>query len=305
MVVVSDSDRLGDAVQTVERTIDMFDRACSRFRDDSELSVCNRAGGHPVHVSPLLIEAVGAGLRAASLTDGDVDPALGNALIALGYDDDWEAVAGRVSAPDRKLSFARVPGWRTIRVDPDAGTVALAQGVSLDLGATAKALAADRAAGEASAASGCGVLVSFGGDLATAGPAPEEGWSVRVTDDHRAPVSAPGQSITIHSGGLATSSITARRWRSSSGEFVHHLLDPATGQPVQGGWRTVSVAASTCLDANIASTAAIVRGQRAPSWLSSLGLPSRLVSDDGLALHLAGWPLEGDDLAPVPPEASA
>lgn len=303
MVVVSDSDRLGDAVQVVERTIDMFDRACSRFRDDSELSVCNRAGGHAVHVSPLLIEAVGAGLRAASLTDGDVDPSLGNALIALGYDNDWDAIAGRVSAPERKLAFARVPGWRTIRIDPEAGTVALAQGVSLDLGATAKALAADRAAEQASVASGCGVLVSVGGDLATAGPAPEEGWSVRVTDDHRAPVSAPGQSITIRSGGLATSSTTARRWRSSSGELVHHLLDPTTGQPAQGGWRTVSVAAATCLDANIASTAAVVRGQRAPTWLRSLGLPSRLVSDEGLALHLAGWPTDGDDLAPLASEA--
>jgi thiamine biosynthesis lipoprotein len=299
VVVASDDDRLGDAVKAVERTIDAFDRACSRFRDDSELQVCNRAGGRAVHVSGLLLEAIGAGLRAAELTDGDVDPALGDALIALGYDDDWPTVASRVSAPERKISFARVPGWRAIRIDHEAGTVALAQGVSLDLGATAKALAADHAAEEAFQATGSGTLVSFGGDLATAGPAPEEGWSVRVTDDHRAPVSAPGQSITIRSGGLATSSTTARRWRSSSGEVVHHVLDPATRLPAHGGWRTVSVAAATCVDANIASTAAIVRGQRAPTWLRSLGLPSRLVSDEGLALHVAGWPEDGDDLEPL------
>ena len=170
----------------------------------------------------MLLELVEAGVRAAALTDGDVDPTVGNALIALGYDADWETVASR--QPLVEVSFARVPGWHTIRVDHELVTVAVARGVSLDLGATAKALAADRAAAEAFAATDCGVLVSFGGDLATGGPAPAGGWSVRVTDDHRAPVSAPGQTVTIRSGGLATSSTTARRWRTSSGELVHHLL---------------------------------------------------------------------------------
>ncbi|MGO9819856.1 MAG: FAD:protein FMN transferase [Solirubrobacteraceae bacterium] len=303
VVVASDDDRLSAAVHAVELTVDAFDRACSRFREDSELSACNRAGGHPVRVSPLLLEAVQAGQRAAALTDGDVDPTVGNALIALGYDADWEAVAGRESAPE--ASFARVPGWQTIRVGHEPGTVVVAQGVTLDLGATAKALAADHAAADAFAAAGCGVLVSFGGDLATAGSPPAGGWSVRVTDDHRAPVSAPGQTITIRAGGLATSSTTTRRWRSSSGEIVHHLLDPATGLPADGGWRTVSVAAATCLDANIASTAAIVRGERAVEWLESLGLPARLVGEDGVAHHVAGWPVDGDDLAPAQVEATA
>ena len=135
VVMASDDDRLRDAVQAVELTVDAFDRACSRFRDDSELSACNRADGNPMRVSPLMLEAVQAGLRAAALTDGDVDPTVGNALIALGYDADWETVAGRESVPE--VSFARVPGWRTVRVETEAATVAVAQGVSLDLGATA------------------------------------------------------------------------------------------------------------------------------------------------------------------------
>ena len=249
-----------------------------------------------------MVEATLAGVRAAWLTDGDVDPTLGSALIALGYDRDFALGlggrgAGAGSAESR--AFATVPGWRTIRVDPEAGTVGVAQGVSLDLGATAKALAADHGAREAQSAAGCGVLVNLGGDLATAGPAPDDGWRVRVTDDHRSGPEAPGQWITIAGGGLATSSTAVRRWRSHEGETVHHLLDPATGRPVGGGWRTVSVAAATCLDANIATTAAIVRGDRAPEWLRSLALPARLVSDQGLALHVAGWPEPGDDLEPL------
>jgi thiamine biosynthesis lipoprotein len=174
--------------------------------------------------------------------------------------------------------------------------VCTARGVVLDLGATAKALAADHAAAAAGAAVGdAGVLVSLGGDLAIVGPPPPDGWQVRVTDDHRSDATAPGQWITLRAGALATSSTTVRHWETDNGP-AHHLLDPATGRPVASPWRTVSVTAASCLDANIASTAAIIKGDRAPEWLESFGLPARLVRTDGTVLHLSGWPAEGDDL---------
>jgi thiamine biosynthesis lipoprotein len=319
-VVVTDAIGLQPACAAVAQTVDEFDLACSRFRPDSELMALNRAVGAATHVSPLLLDALGAALRAARLTDGDVDPALGDALVALGYDrdfglldpddgDDLLGAAGRAETGDRagpgdragatvsrlRVAFASVAGWRTIRIDRAAGTVSMGAGVTLDLGATAKALAADRAADRAARTAGCGVLVSLGGDIALGGEAPPSGWRVRVTDDHRAGLEAPGQWITLRSGGLATSSTTVRRWRTEAGS-AHHLLDPSDGRPARAVWRTVSVAAATCLDANIATTAAIVRGQRAVSWLESLALPSRLVSADGDSLHLAGWPEVGDDL---------
>jgi thiamine biosynthesis lipoprotein len=81
--------------------------------------------------------------------------------------------------------------------------------------------------------------------------------------------------------------------------MAHHLIDPGTGRPVGVLWRTVSVAARSCLDANIASTAAIVRGARAARWLDSAALPSRLVRADGGVRHVAGWPPDGDDLVPL------
>jgi thiamine biosynthesis lipoprotein len=70
-------------------------------------------------------------------------------------------------------------------------------------------------------------------------------------------------------------------------------------------WRTASVCAASCLDANIASTAAIVRGSRAVEWLEGLGLPSRLVGVDGTACHVAGWPAAGDDLPVAGPRVRA
>jgi FAD:protein FMN transferase len=295
LVAVSDAAGLATAKSVVERTVAEFDHACSRFRDDSELSALNAGAGTAVQVGPVLLEAVTVAIRAAWLSDGDVDPTVGQALISLGYDRDF-ALLGGAGGDDRSSRvLGSVPGWRTVAVDPERSTIRVAHGVRLDLGATAKALAADRAAAEASAAAGCGVLVSFGGDLAMSGAAPTEGWRIRVTDDHRSGVDAPGQWISLRSGGLATSSTAVRRWRTPSGT-AHHLVNPATGAPADSVWRTVSVCAGDCVDANIASTASIIRGEKAEPWLESLGLPSRLVGIDGAARHIAGWPPEGDDL---------
>jgi FAD:protein FMN transferase len=292
LVAVADDARLDEALAAVHDVVAAFDLACSRFRDDSELCELNASAGSPVTVSALLLEAVEAALRAARLTDGDVDPTVGQALVALGYDRDFAAIGGGAAG---SITIAAVPGWRAVRTDSSASTITLSPGVKLDLGATAKALAADRAAQVARVAAGAGVLVGLGGDFSIAGPAPDGGWRVRVTDDHRWGVDAPGQWITLQSGGLATSSTTVRRWQAGD-ETAHHVVDPATGEPAAVVWRTVSVAAASCLDANIASTAAIVRGERVVPWLEELGLPSRLVAADGSARHVAGWPSEGDDL---------
>lgn len=294
-VAVTRRDCLPAAVTSVQQTVAAFDEACSRFREDSELEALNEAGGQTVAAGPLLLEAVGAALRAARVTDGDVDPTVGRALIALGYDRDFGALhsvapTGRSPRP----VFKEVPGWSTVRLDEAAGTIQLPRGVRLDLGATAKALCADRAAAQAADICGCDVLVSLGGDIATAG-APSGGWPVRVTDDHRDGEGAPGQWITLPGGGLATSSVATRSWQMPWGP-AHHLVDPRTGEPAGGPWRTVTVCASSCLDANSASTAAIIRGESAEQWLQSMSLPSRLVGHDGRVRHLAGWPTAGEDL---------
>ena len=99
---------------------------------------------------------------------------------------------------------------------------------------------------------------------------PGRGLADPVTDDHRSDRPAPGQTISIHSGGLATSSTAVRRW-SHAGHTMHHIIDPGTGAPAHAPWRTVSVAAADCADANIATTAALVRGRRAPAWLAAAG----------------------------------
>ena len=286
VVLVTDPTRLQPAVDEVHAELADVDLACSRFRPDSELEMVNNNAGSTVDVSPLFLDAVLVALRAARLTDGDVDPTVGEAMQILGYDRDF----GQLPRDGEAIAtLVRVPGWQKIEVNPERSSVRIPRGVRLDLGATAKALAADRAATRAAAVAGCGVLVSLGGDLAVAGPPPARGWDVRVTDDHAAGPDADGQTVLVQSGGLATSSTTVRRW-ARGGKELHHVVDPRTGRPADEVWRTVSVAAASCVDANIASTAAIIRGEAAPAWLDSLGLPARLVLPEGSVVRVGGWP---------------
>lgn len=288
---VSDAPGLGGARAQVQRELDAIDLACSRFRADSELSCLNARAGQPVQVSALLLEALDLAVAAATLTEGDVDPTVGRALELGGYDRDWRRLTPPRGEPAAGgMSLYALIGWRTISIDRASSTVRIPAGVRLDLGATAKAWAADRAAAAASAAiDGGGVLVSLGGDIAACGPAPPGGWQIRVTDDHRSGPEAPGQTIAICGGGLATSSTSVRRW-SHAGRTMHHIIDPRTGLPARGRWRTVSVAAEDCAQANIATTAALVRDGGALDWLTRQGLPARLVAWDGAVSTVGAWP---------------
>lgn len=282
-VVVTDSRRLAPAVAVLREELDALDLACSRFREDSEISRLER--GRAVRVGPLLAEALAVALRAARLTDGLVDPTVATAVRALGYDRDYADVTdgGPASAP------VPAPGWHRVLLDHDI--VVLPRGVELDLGATAKALAADRAAVAIARRIGGGTLVNLGGDLAAAGPAPHGGWQVAIGDDHVDAADDPDTTVTLTGGGLATSGITRRRWRRG-GRTVHHIVDPRTGDIPDPHWRTVSVAAKSCVDANTASTAAIVLGARGQDWLAARSLPARLVTVDGEIVTTPGWPSE-------------
>ncbi len=279
---------LGDPARAVvEAEIAEIDRTCSRFRPDSELLALHAAAGRAVVVSPTLFLAVEEAIRAARITDGRVDPTIGSRLAELGYDRDFASVP--TDGPPLAIQVRRLGDWGRVRLDPVTRSIELPVGVALDLGATAKALCADRAAVAAAAATGTGVLVSLGGDIAVAGDPPDGGWIVRVCDDHAAPDVGPVEVVAIEHGGLATSSTTVRHWTRGADD-LHHVLDPDTGRPAPVVWRTASVAAATCLDANIATTAALILGQAAPAWLRARGLPARLVRADGTIVAVGGWP---------------
>ena len=298
-VAVTDDARVGDAMAVVLEWLRQLDLAASRFRSDSEISRLNAASGAPTRVSPLLARVIAVALDVAAITDGIVDPTVGTAMEAIGYDRDFDEV---IRAGPRRSAAGVVPapGWRGVHLDRERDVVTLANGVRLDVGSSAKAFAADETAELAEREIGAGVLVNLGGDIAVAGTPPEDGWPVRVTDDHAAAPDAAGQTIAIRAGGLATSSTTVRAW-SIAGAPMHHIVDPRTGLPAPVVWRTVSATGPTCVAANAASTTAIVLGDGAVAWLRRHGFPARLVARDGAAVHLNGWPEDGDDAAVAGP----
>ncbi|MDX6327453.1 MAG: FAD:protein transferase [Nocardioidaceae bacterium] len=279
-LVVTDGTLLGVAREVVEGYLSLVDDAANRFREDSEI---RRLGAGTTSLSPVLTDLLQHALLAAELTEGDVDPTVGQALRRLGYDRDLRLVLDGGGLPVR-AQVRPVPGYRTLTLRDDRLTVPA--GIELDLGATAKAVAADRAAALVHQELGTGVLVSLGGDVASAGPPPAGGWQVRVQDRTEDPVAR----ISLPAGAaVATSSTVNRRWRRG-GRAVHHIVDPRTSQPATAYWRSVTVVAGTCAAANAVSTASIIRGDGAPAWVGQLGLAARFLRHDGVVEQTAAWP---------------
>jgi thiamine biosynthesis lipoprotein len=287
-LVTRDGRVLPAATADLNALLDSIDRAASRFRYDSALSAANKSTGRPVPIPRLLGDLVKASLEAAAQTDGAVDPTVGLAMARIGYDRDISEVGGD-GAP--LVPRPGGPDWRDVRLYREYGLLVVPPACALDLGATAKAYAADLAARTLYRRYGTPVLVELGGDLAVAGNSPT-GWPVQVAERE----GGAGQVVVLRHGGLATSTTTIRNWRRGT-QRVHHIVDPRTGLPADGPWRTVSVYAPSALAANTASTAAIVLGERAVAWLSERHLAARLVADDGRVHITAGWPAQADQAA--------
>ena len=291
-----------EAAGIAQRVLEDVDRTCSRFRPDSDLSLANRQAGTWTRVDPLLAAAVTVAVAAAEASEGLVDPCLGVPLDELGYDADFTLVQARTGAPARLRTRHPVGRWRELEVDA-AGGVKVPAGVRLDLGATAKAWASDLVALSLVEATGQVAVVSLGGDVRIATPPGTtdfEGWPVSVTESPTCRQGSPGRHeepelITLGSGGLATSSSQVRRW-STGGVQQHHLVDPRTGRPTAGPWRTVTATGPTCVAANIASTAAVVLGTDAVAWLGAREVDARLVDTDGRVTRLGSWPAPAEDL---------
>jgi thiamine biosynthesis lipoprotein len=296
IVAVTEPSAADQAATILREELVAIDVACSRFRDDSEVCALQRADGRRLEVSALLFDAIRIACDVARRTDGAVDPTVGVAMESLGYDRDYAALDAdgtELETPCRPAS-----GWWTIELDPRRRTVRVPPETLIDLGASAKALVADRAAQRIADSVRTGALVSIGGDVATAGVAPDAGWAVGIAPDSSLPVECVDQVVSIETGGIASSSPGVRTW-TRRGRRLHHIVDPATGDSVPPFWALASASGASCVDANAVSTAAVVWGARAVPKLVLLGQPVRLVRHDGRVFTLNGWPADlGSGLVP-------
>ncbi len=251
-----------------------LDALASRFRDDSELSAVNRAAGQWVDVSWSFVTVLTACLDAARATNGLVDPTLGRAIKAAGYDQ-WADQATQTVAGRHRGAWRQVG----IRPGPAGAQVLIPAGTALDLGSVAKGWLADRLAATVHRA-GHDVLANMGGDIRVMASQPWTVWS-----DPELP-GVPASPVDLTDAAIATSGIGHRHW-----EDAHHIIDPRTGMPAATGWHSVSVVAATAAQANAAATAAVILADKAPAWLDRQGLDARLVSRTHIT-STGRWPLE-------------
>ena len=286
-VLVTDESAADIAACLLEQDLNRLDDACSRFRTDSELIRLQERAGRPCEVSPLLLDLLIAAQEMAEFTEGAADPTIRSSLIRLGYDRDFHQL-DQVRGPSTSRPVP-APGWRSIVIDPERHLVTIPPGTTVDLGASAKAFAADHSAKEIATKLQTGVLVNLGGDLSIAGEPPETGWRIGIALDSSSDPRESEITVALRSGGLASSGTAVRRWLNGR-EAVHHIIDPSTGYAATSPWVLVSAVANSCLFANAATTAAIVRGNEALAWLERVELPARLVDAEGQVLRMNGWP---------------
>jgi thiamine biosynthesis lipoprotein len=254
---------------------DEVDARLSRFKPESELSRLNAAAGEWVPVSAVVFEAVAVALWAAEASAGRFDPTLLRQIEALGYDRDFAQIAHR-EAPGAGAAATPSSGhWRALALDPARQRVRLPAGGALDLGGIAKGWAADVAL-ERFCRPFAGALINVGGDLrAAGGPTPGTPWAVGITDPRTESATVAGAppthlaQVRLSRGGVATSG-AVKRWWLRDGVRRHHLLDPATGQPVrlwlQGAsapgatLATATALAATAARAEVAAKVALLRG---------------------------------------------
>jgi thiamine biosynthesis lipoprotein len=252
------------ALGRVREEFERLEAIFSRFRRESELSRLNAVGS--IEAGPDLRAVVELALAARERTAGRFDPALHDAVVAAGYDRTFDEL-------DEHAPARPVPDPGEARdVTLKGGRIELGPGVRLDLGGIVKGYAADRCAKQLAPLGPC--LVNAGGDLAVAGTPSDGPWPVAVDVPH-------GRlTLAVASGGLATSGRDRRRWRNH-GEERHHLIDPATCRPAEGGPLTVTVAARTATDAEVAAKSIFLAGERAGREAQLLGTPAVIVQADG------------------------
>jgi thiamine biosynthesis lipoprotein len=234
----------------------------SRYRGDSVISYLHANRGTPIEVDEETASLLDFAQRCYRISDGMFDITSGILRRAWTFNGSDhvpqpEAIAGMLPY----IGFEKLK-WRS-------PTLELPAGMELDLGGIGKEYAVDRAYELLAKKTTGPFLVNFGGDLRASGPPPNGFWQVGI----ERPDEQQRASLILHleHGALATSG-DSKRFVLRDGIRYGHVLDPKTGWPVQHAPRSVTVAASSCTEAGMLSTLAMLHGARAREFLNGQGV---------------------------------
>ena len=231
----------------------------SRYRQDSILTKINTSKGATINMDSETAMLIGFAQQCHALSGGLFDVTSGILRRAWKFD-------GSARLPDPSAIQALLPfiGFEMLKWEPPSLTVP--QGMELDFGGIGKEYAVDCVLQLLTAHFDLPILVNFGGDLRTNRCPARNAWQVGI--ERPDSVDNAALVLELSSGALATSG-DARRFLIKDGHRYGHILNPATGWPVPNAPRSVTVAASTCLEAGMLATLSLLQGAKAREFLDA------------------------------------
>ena len=231
----------------------------SRYRDDNIIHSINHANGKRINVDDETARLLDYADQLYQLSDGLFDITSGVLRRVWHFD-------GSDKLPNQQAIDAVLPliGWPKVQWNKPA--IALPPGMEIDFGGIGKEYAVDRTVQLLRAKTTKNFLVNYGGDLYATGPQSSgKGWIIGMDDPAHTGKQALA-TMELQNGGVATSG-DARRFLLRDGIRYSHILDPRNGWPVAGAPHGITVLASTCTEAGMLATLAMLQGAGAKEFL--------------------------------------
>lgn len=240
------------ALTQAQDKITELERLWSVTDENSDIYSVNHAEGKPVEVSDETAELLEFALQMAERTDGALEPTVYPVLTAWGFTTE----ENRIPSEEELAELLPLVGYTNIR--QDGNTVQLSSGMMLDFGAVGKGYAGDVAADILREHGITSALLNIGGNIRTVGSKPDgTDWRLGLRD----PTGAGHVGILqVSDLAVVTSGNYERYFIGEDGKQYGHIIDPATGYPVNNGLLSVTVIAKEGKLCDTLSTALFVMG---------------------------------------------
>ena len=286
MSLVAIGDGASDVLQKCSNQINALEQKLSRTIETSDVAQLNANGTAQLDTGTA--ELLTAALQYSAETGGAFDVTIAP-LVEL-----WGITTDAPCVPAQSEIDALLPLVGSGHVHLEGNTATLDEGCAIDLGGIAKGYTSDKVAALFSDSGISGGFVSLGGNVYVHGATAEgKPWNVAIQDPKN--TEAYACTLRLSNAFVVTSGGYQRYFEAPDGTVYQHIIDPATGCPVQSDLLSVSIvtrrhsgSAGTMADAY--STALYVMGEEAAVdfWRQQNSFDMVLVTDDGRVLYTSG-----------------